>query len=64
MTSTALELAERAWINIVYARAELMRSHLKSEEYLRVVEHLDEALDDLQILAPQRAEPAREERAA
>ena len=67
MTTQALELAERAWINIVYARAELMRSHLKSEAYLRVVGHIDEALDDLQSLVPRQSEPgpsAREEQAA
>ena len=64
MTSKALELAERAWISIVYARAELMRSRLDSEAYLRVVGHLDDALDELQILAPQRPEAPHEERAA
>ncbi|MBB4198168.1 hypothetical protein CCR94_10975 [Rhodoblastus sphagnicola] len=65
MTAQALELAERAWINIVYARAELMRSHLNSETYLRVVGHLDDALDDLKALAPENFEPMNgEERAA
>lgn len=67
MTTQAMELAERAWINIVYARAELMRSHLKSEAFLRVVGHIDEALDDLQSLVPRQSEPApavREEQAA
>jgi hypothetical protein len=64
MTSKALELAERAWISIAYARAEVMRSHLDSEAYLRVVAHLDDALDDLQTIAPQQAEAACKDQAA
>lgn len=64
MTSTAQELAERAWISIAYARAEVMRSHLDSEAFLRVLAHLDDALDDLQTLTPQQAEAPREGQAA
>jgi hypothetical protein len=57
-----LELMERAWINIAFARAEILRSHLDSEAFLRIVGHLDEALDDLQIGAPPHDAPRPSDR--